>query len=73
MLDHHSRHHWVSWVLALAVALLGMLAMAGVESRNHELNAAESAGGPARAGGELEQAILRKSSEGDAAAVGNGR
>ncbi len=72
MLDHHARHHWVSWALALAVGALGMLAMAGVESRNHELRAVATEGGPPGAGNELERAILRKSSEGEAVAAGKG-
>ena len=34
MLNNAFRMTWVTWVLSLAVAVLGLLAMAGVESRN---------------------------------------
>jgi hypothetical protein len=44
MLNNAFRMSWVTWVLSLAVAVLGLLAMASVESRNARVQIAASNG-----------------------------
>jgi hypothetical protein len=44
MLNNAFRMAWVTWALSLVVAVLGLLAMAGVESRNARVQITASDG-----------------------------
>ncbi len=53
MLNNAFRMTWVNWVLSLAVAVLGLLAMSGVESRNARVQIVASNGDSIGAQSEL--------------------